>query len=279
MSPDLFPAFRCSGVCRPKHFASRLHGGRARRDHRSGGSTLLARPPCIGLFAGETVRWLGAGEEIFEVLIPRDRLRESLPAPEVRLVDELGEPRTDLDVGEGLTVYADGLKPAAAHDALLQDDQGESIFAGRLMSDRYGVIESALLWPQFGLIDPSTGERLTVEEAREQWTGRRLTLSVALDGEPVVSRELPLADTFLRPLVLGTDEDGRVLSGFVAGERDALVSGYNVPFEGPVRVYLVSRRHDWRSGDPFTPVLLRNRRAAFADTEVEGGRFGVVVAG
>ncbi|MDR8389525.1 hypothetical protein NC796_00155 [Aliifodinibius sp. S!AR15-10] len=226
----------------------------------------------------DAVRWRAGEDEVFEVRIPREDLDDLLPRRRVQLLDDRGRERTDFDVGEALTVQIEGLQPATAHDVILQSEDGDELFTSRLMSNRDGVIEGAVLWPQFGLSDPRTDEALTVEQAQERWQGHRLNLAVGTGNQTAFEHEVRIADTFSRPLVLGTDEEGRVVNGFVVNEGSARVSGYNVPFEGRVRVYMVPRQRNWRMGDPFAPVHLVGGRPAFVDVEVEARRFQAVVA-
>lgn len=232
------------------------------------------------LFSTEdAVRWQAGEEEVFEVLIPRKHLGDLSPQRQVQLVDDRGNERMDFDVGEALTVRLAGLQPAVAYDVILKDESGEELFASRLMSNREGVIDSAVLWPQFGLDDPHTGEALGIEEAQERWRGQRLTMVVQTGEEVFFEHPVQVAGAFNRPILLSTDAHGRITNSFLAGERDALVTGYNAPFEGQARVFMVPRQRDWLTGDSFEPVRLNSGRPAYVDVTVEDGHFLARVAG
>jgi dienelactone hydrolase len=227
----------------------------------------------------KAVRWAAGRIEEFDVLIPRDCLGDLAPTRTVRLFDDHGEERTDLDVGESLTVQVEGLRPETAHDVVLLDESGDELFTNRLMSDREGVIEATTIWPQLGLQDPHTGEQLGVEQAQERWQGRELRLEIRTDEQAVVKQVVRFADSFTRPLLFSTDAEGIVVNGFEAGERDAIVSGHNLPFEGQARVFMVPRQCNWQPGNPFSPVRLASGRSAFADVDInEERRFRVRVA-
>lgn len=207
--------------------------------------------------------------EVEIVLRPRKGKEE--PTEEVELLDDRGEVRNNYDPGESLTVGVRGLEASTVHDLALLDDTGEPLLVSSLLSNRNGDIEPTLLWPQFGLTDLATGEKLTVPQAQERWGGRRLELQVRTRGRHVLERVIPIAEHFTRPLIMNTNPGGYVLNGFEAGQHDALVSAYNVPFEGVARVYLVPRQYNWFSGDRFQPVTLASGRPAFSDVEVPGG--------
>ncbi len=230
------------------------------------------------LFSTEdAVRWGAGEEEIFEVLIPREQLGDFSPTRRVQLVDDQGNERTDFDVGEALTLQVEGIQPAMTYNVTLNDEEGE-LFTSRLMSNGEGVIESTVLWPQFGLDNPRTGDLLSVENAREYWRGKRLTLVVSLGEKVIFEHPFQVAEAFSRPLLLSTDEQARVVNGFVVGERDATVAGYNVPFVGRARIFMVPRQRNWLVGDSFSPVQLAGGRSAFTDVIVEGGRFQTQIA-
>ena len=220
----------------------------------------------------DAIRWNAGHVETFDVLVPREELGEDAPNEGVQLVDDRGEVRNDYDPGESLTVGVRGLEANAVHDLALFDDRGDPLFISSLLSNPRGEIEPTILWPQFGLADLVTGEKFTVAEAQERWGGRTLRLEVGTRGRRHAEQDIPVADRFTRPLVLNTDAEGYVLNGFEAGQHDALVSAYNVPFEGTARVYMVPRRHNWFSGDGFYPVTLAGGREAFSDVEIADGR-------
>jgi hypothetical protein len=217
----------------------------------------------------DAVRWEAGRIEHFDVRIPRRKLGKLAPKRRVRMFDNNGEERRDFDVGESLSVRIEGVRPETAHDVIVRDGRGAKIFAVRLMSDTRGDISDFNLWPHIGLEDLKTSELLTVERARKKWAGRTVKVDVCLGKEVVASKDVSIADKFTRPLLLSSDEDGRPASGFVAGEHDAVISGYNIPFRGTCRAFLVQSQQDWRAGDPFRPVRLASGREAIVDLEVD----------
>lgn len=224
------------------------------------------------LYSSENaVRFRAGRLEEFDIRIPRDRLGSLAGESRVRLIDDTGQERETFDVGESLDVHITGLRPEAVYDLVLYDQDGAAIVANGVISNGRGEIEPTTLWPQLGCDDPRTDERLTFEEAQERWRGRGLRLEVRQNGRAVMEQTVRLGDSFTRPVLLGTDERGVVRNGFVAGDSDAVLSAYNLPFHGDVRVFLVARQHDWRPGNPFAAAQLASGRPAIADVRVESG--------
>lgn len=215
-----------------------------------------------------SVRWNAGFIEYFEVDIPRDVLGDLAPRRDVVLVDEIGEERHNFDVGESLAVRIEGIRPDTTHEIVILDN-GEELFTNRLRSNTHGIIETTTLWPQMGLEDPRTSEPIKVEEAMERWKGRKLQLEIRTDGKAVMTKEIQFAAVLERPLLLNTDEEGYVRNGFVAGEQNVTVSGYNVPFEGRARIYMVPRQQNWQPGDTFQPVRLASERPAYVDVNID----------
>ena len=225
------------------------------------------------------MRWQAGRLEEFDVHIPRECLGDLAPERKVHLLDDTGEKRSAFDVGESLTVKIERLKPKTVYDVVLLDENGKELFTNSLMSNSDGIIEAFAIWPQIGLEDPRTGEMLSLEQAQERWKGHELKLEIRMNGKVLMEHAVRFADAFVRPILLSTDLEGLVLNGFVAGDRDAIASGYNLPFQGPVRVFMVLRQHDWHPGNLFTPVRLKSDRPAIVDVNVdEGRRFRVRVA-
>lgn len=223
------------------------------------------------------IRWNAGRVEDFEVFIPLKELGKHAPQRKVELLDEQGEVRTSYDPGESLVVGIGGLEPDTVHELTLSDDKGHAMFSSTLLSNLNGEIEPTLLWAQFGLSDPRTNERFTVEQAQKRWKGRTVKLEVKTNGRPVMEHSIKIADSFKRPLVFNTDPEGYVLNGFEVGRHDAIVSAYNLPFSGTARVYMVPRQQNWFAGNSFTPVELASGRTAFADVEVEKKQSSVSV--
>jgi hypothetical protein len=220
----------------------------------------------------DAVRWEAGRIEEFKVLIPRKKLGKLAPERKVRLIDNMGGERTNFDAGESLSVRIEGVHPATAHEIVMRDGRGKEIFTTRLMSDNRGNISDFNLWPYIGLEDLKTGDILTVEQAHKKWGGRTMKIDVRLGQSLVASQEVGIAESSTRSLLLSTNEEGQLASGFLAGERDAVISGYRLTFKGTCRVFMVESQQDWRPGDPFRPVQLESGREAFVDVEVDASR-------
>jgi len=206
----------------------------------------------------------------------RFRKREE-HGPELVLLADDGEPRSDFEVGEPLTVSLRGVRRATAHEVRLLDPEGEELFTQTVLSDRGGVIPATNLWPQLGLDDPRSERIFTLEEAEREWGGRGLTIQIRDGHREIAEGTVTIPASFRRPLLLSTDGEGRVLNGFEAGSRDLQLSGYRLPFPS-ARIYMVPRQRGWRVGDAFEPVDLLSGRPALADVELEDGSFRVRLA-
>lgn len=176
--------------------------------------------------------------------------------PVMRLIDSDGQARSTIDVGESLIVSASGLRPATVHDLVLLDSEGGTLLVSRAMSNSEGVIMKATIWPQMGFEDLSSEEVYTFEQAQEIWRGRNLQVQVRLGNRVLMESEIRFPDVFERPLLLSTGPEGVIRNGIEAGTQDAIVSGYNMPFEGDARVFMVVRQHDWQLGDLILTVTL-----------------------
>jgi hypothetical protein len=227
----------------------------------------------------DAVRWNARRDESFTIRVPVDDLVGMDEEPSVDLFtggDSDGE-RLSPAIGDSLQVSGAGLAPGVAHDVEVTDGDGV-LFVSTLMTDRHGSLPESVLWPQFGLDDARSDAVYTVEEADERWRGKELRVRI-LRGERVVASGAVGIDGFERPFVLNVGEDGRMLNGVVDGEARVTAEIHNVRHDGEVRVYLVERQADWRAGDRFGPVTLRDGSAAFADAAVGAdGRVRVVLA-
>jgi hypothetical protein len=212
--------------------------------------------------------------ETFDIRIPRKDLGGTAPARTLHLVADDGTKREDFDPGEALSLALAGVRPSSIHEvAVLEGDR--VLFTDRLMSNARGEIAPTVIWAQLGLDDPGSAARFTVAEARAKWKGKRLTVRVHDRKDELLRAEVRLASAFTRPLVLSTDREGRILNGFEAGKHDALVSLYNVPFEGHARVYLVPRQYDWHAGDRIRPVRLASGRLGHVDVDLKKSADGI----
>jgi hypothetical protein len=228
----------------------------------------------------EAVRWNADRDSSFTVRVPLDTLHGVHADPGVKLGGEPGpdgQPRPPA-VGDSLLISAVGLAPAAAHDIEVSDESGP-LFVSRLMTDSFGSLPESVLWPQFGLDDPHSDEILSVEEAERRWQGTTLTVRVRRDNR-VLAEGSTRVGRFDQPFVMNTGDDDRMLNSFEDGEREVVLSGFNVRHHGEVRAYLVPSQQEWRTGDPIEPVALRDGSLAVADARPAGdGHFRVSLAG
>ncbi len=225
----------------------------------------------------ESVRWHAGRYEKFDVSIPRAALGESAGKPSLSFVRDEGEREAPHLPGESLVVRAAGLRPSTAHTVTIADDAGE-IMTQTVWTDRYGEIVDTVLWPQIGIDDPREQKRVPVEEVRKRWLGKVITL-VLRDG----TREAGTAKIAIgkapRPLAVATDAEGLLLNGFEIGAHDARLTLLDFPKGTDHRIWMVPRQHEWRSGDPISPVRLTTGGAAQVDVRPKGSVERVVVAG
>jgi hypothetical protein len=219
--------------------------------------------------ARDAVRWNVPHDESFTIRIPHDELIgiDEEPSVEVFALGDGDGQRVAPAIGDSLLVSAAGLAPAAAHDIEVSDDDGV-LFVSTLMTDRYGRLPESVLWPQFGLDDPRSPAIYTVEEADQRWRGKELNIRI-LRGRRVIATGAAAIGGFERSLVFNAGADGRMLNGFVDGEAAVTAHIYHLRHDGDVRVYLVARQADWRPGDRFAPVTLRDGSPAFADATAD----------
>jgi hypothetical protein len=207
-------------------------------------------------------------EHEFIISIPESKL-DTLSSRSISFQDENGEIREDFDPGEDIRLNISRLKASHPYTLRISDNQ-EELFSSRVISDRYGQLENVNVWPQFGLDNPRTDDRFTVQKAREFWSGRSIQIDVLDGDELIVSNSFEVPNRFTRPLLIGTDENGFIRNGFVVGDAEARISIYNPDFEGTALVYMVPRQHNWQEANSFTPVTLQSGRTAVTEIEVDG---------
>lgn len=216
------------------------------------------------------IRWNQGRISEHEILIPWEEMHDHVET-EVVLTGDDGKPREEFSVGESLTIQAKGLRPGYAHHFALSMD-GKALFTSTLITNRYGEIEPTVLWPQMGLDDPNSEERFTPEEAAERWNGASFSLHISMGKKTISVTTFRISNTLRAPIVIISEEDGRLLNGFEIGTQPLFLTMYNLPFGGDTRIYMVPRQHDWQVGDPFQPVAFNNGEPAVRETSLrEGG--------
>lgn len=185
------------------------------------------------------------------------------------LVDENEMDRVDYDPGEDIRIRVARLKAGQTYTVRVSTE-GEPLFVSQIMTNQYGQLDNVNIWPQFGLERPRSGERLTIREAREFWSGRPIEIAIAIKDEIIMATEFRVPERFTRPLLVGIDREGYVRNGFVAGEAEARVAIYNPNIEGPALVYMVPRQHNWETGNAFAPITLQKGRNAITELNIDG---------
>jgi hypothetical protein len=218
----------------------------------------------------------GGPSSKFDVRVPHDDLGDYAPQKRIRFLGEDGQLREEYDVGESLAIEIDGLPPGEAAEINIRVD-GQHHFTSRFPADENGHIPETVVWPQMGL-ESDEGEPLTVDEARQEWVGRKIGVTIQANGETVSERSFTFPEEFGRPLILSVDEEGRIANGFEIGTADASIQGQNISFDGEGRVYMVESQGDWQVGDKFTPVTLADGSQAVTEIEVEDGELTATVA-
>jgi hypothetical protein len=206
----------------------------------------------------------------YEILISWKDIQKVKPAV-VQLFGDNGEARHEFSVGESLIVHVTGLRPGTPHHFSITAD-GNPLFTSTLLSDRRGVIDSAVLWPQMGLDDPNSQNRFTPEEAMEKWNGKKISLTLLQGKEPIQRARFTLTNQLQIPLVIASDREGRLLNGFEIGTQPLFFTVANLPFSGPAKMYLVPRQHDWNPGDVFAPITFPDGSPAIREIIIKEGR-------
>lgn len=221
----------------------------------------------------DAVRWNMAAMSEHEILISGKELNSHVQKieQEVLLIGDNGKPQEEFSIGESLTIQIKGLRPAYAHTLTLAME-GKPLFASTLMTNRYGEIEPSVLWPQMGLDDPNSEARFTPEEAAKKWSGKSMTLEILAGKETIGRAAFRINDSLRTPVVISSEEDGRLLNSFEVGTRPLFLTLYNLPFAGEARIYMVPRQHNWNTGDAFQPVAFSNGKPAVREVSIrEGG--------
>ncbi|MHC4692048.1 MAG: hypothetical protein ACYS67_04840 [Planctomycetota bacterium] len=215
------------------------------------------------------VRWNQGKISEHEILIPWEEIHDHVET-EVLLTGDDGEPKEEFSLGESLTIQAKGLRPGYAHHFALSKN-GKVLFTSTLITNCYGEIEPTVLWPQMGLDDPNSEARFTPEEAAERWNGANFSLDILMEKETISTTTFRISDALRAPIVIVSEEDGRLLNGFEVGTQPLLLTMSNLPFGGDARIYMVPRQHDWQIGDAFQPVAFSNGETAVREVSLREG--------
>ena len=216
----------------------------------------------------EAAVWVGWRLGELEVEIPRKKLGDLAPLRKVRLMGDDGLERDSFEAGDSLVIEVLGVRPESLHEVIIVDALGEVLVRDRIMSNSFGVIERTTLWPQMGLDSLTPTAPVTVEQLEDLWRNRSFRIEVLGNASPIAAGAR-FADAFSRPLVIATDADGRRQSGVDRGEHEIVLSGFRMPFQGPLRVFMVPRQHAWAVGDPFLPVALGTGGEAVFDVDID----------
>lgn len=202
--------------------------------------------------------------------------RTEQPPPSLAVIDENGMAIDTVHAGDALLVRAVGLRPSTLYSVLLRDEASE-IASQSVMSDRRGFVRDAVVWAQLGIDDPRDEKPLAVDKIRRRWQGRRIGLSL-LDAKrrPIAEARVAVSPEG-RPLAVATDRRGRLLNGFEVGDHDAQLSLLDFEKGRNLRIWMVSRQHEWRPGDRIRPVTLARGRPAQVDVSTDGDSQRVVV--
>ena len=115
----------------------------------------------------ESVIWEAGPQPFLEIEVPQHKL----PPREVygiSLLDSHGRPQHEFEVGESLAVTIAGVAQSRSHLFRVIDGSNKEVFNASLISDRFGMIEPTVLWPEIGIGQPKEGGRFahdTLEQA------------------------------------------------------------------------------------------------------------------
>ncbi|MGQ9608777.1 MAG: alpha/beta hydrolase family protein [bacterium] len=220
-----------------------------------------------------SVRWEAGHFEYFEVDIPRKLLGDIAPQFELKLTDEIGEPKKDYDVGESLILEAKGLLPSHIYDISISDKEGNIVISSRLITDRDGDIPSNVLWAQMGLGDINKlYSYATYREAARALAGKEFTLKISDQKKIIADIPIRLADKFQRKILYSSDSKARLRNGFEVGKTEVYVTGCNFSPGSIIRVFMVKRQFGWNVGDPIEPVIFKTGRKAIVTIRLDNAQ-------
>lgn len=207
--------------------------------------------------------WRKDGQMLIEV--PAEKFA---PSRNVRLqvVNEDGQPAEEFAPGENVYINATGLRPVHTYKLQVLEEK-EILFKPEVITDRMGNLEMTLLWPQAALADVNGTEVYTIKEAMAKWRGRKLTISLSDGRKRFNTVSFRLSATPKAPMAFHSDQQGRVLNGFVADSKLPITLAVHFfPANSEVRVFVVQARQRWQNGDSFAPVNWLNGRSAVHET-------------
>lgn len=220
-----------------------------------------------------------------EFAVPRSDLGTCATPRTIVFVNDSGDPIKDVDIGEILRIRAKGLAALTAHDVEIMCAAERLVFKARAMTDEFGQMNDALLWPLVGMNDPETGEVLSIEVAQRRWAGETLTARVTEYGHVVCEASITVLEKPTRPFVFVSSEDGMPRSVASPGS-ELVLTGYEFRPAQELRVLLVQGHNGWKTGDRFSEVF-RADISAGADggfrvpvdlkPEIRSGRYDIVV--
>lgn len=191
-------------------------------------------------------------------------------------VDETGARLDTIALGDALVIRAFGLHPSTHYMVVIHKDSRE-VRAESVISDRNGIVSDFIAWPLAGIDDPHEKESLSITKAKEKWAGHTLELSLRdVKKNTVAESRVKLVENE-KPFALPTDAHDSLLSGFEVGSADARLTLVNFAKGTQVRIWMVPRQHEWRTGDHIRPVAFSRKHHSHVDVTLEGHEQHVVV--
>lgn len=173
-----------------------------------------------------------------------------------------------LQPGEALVIRGNGLRQSVQYSVTLLDGKNE-ISTQSLMSDRHGMIRDTVVWAHVGIDDPREKASMPLERSIKQWAGKEIAITLSDLRKATIAEAKITVTGNNHPLVLPTDAEGLLKSGFEAGEMDAHLSLLGLKKGTNLRVWMVPRQHEWNAGDLIRPVTLAGGRLAQTDIEIK----------
>lgn len=203
------------------------------------------------------VLWNAGKDEHVEIRIPRCKLPSEPHAEAISLFDAQGQAQSEFEVGASLLISTQGLLPNCSYGFQLLDEPGDEILSISLVANRFGVIAPTVVWPDIGIGNPELGGRYafeTDEQAVKHIGGQKLTLRMEYKQQTIHQVSVPIKKTRDSRRLFPSSKSGTLQRGFILGEDDLRVEGYQFPANSVVDLYLVRRQSSWKIADPITPA-------------------------